>query len=69
MSNNELEFIIERRAEWETQWTILDSVPQNHNLYYDSTVSGDTYYSYRIKASNPAGHSYSAIVQVYVPVH
>lgn len=69
MSNNELEFIIERRAEWETQWTAVDLAPQNHNFYYDSTVSGDTFYYYRIKASNPVGYSYSNTVLVYVPAY
>lgn len=69
MSNNELEFIIERKSEWETQWTAIDAVPQNHDFYYDSTVYGDTFYYYRIKVSNPLGYAYSTTAQVYVPVH
>ncbi|PMP95671.1 MAG: hypothetical protein C0168_05100, partial [Candidatus Aminicenantes bacterium] len=69
LSNNELEFVIERKAEWETQWTAIDSVSQNQNFYYDKNVSGDTFYYYRIKASNPVGYSYSEVVEIYIPIY
>jgi len=69
ISNNELEFIIERRAEWEAEWTAIGFVSQNQSFYYDNDVAGDTFYYYRIKASNPIGYSYSYEVEVYVPIH
>ena len=68
MSNNELEFIVERKAQWETQWTRAASVGQNFTSYYDADVLRDAFYYYRIKASNPVGSSsYSNQVRVYVP--
>ncbi len=69
MSNNEEHFYIERKSEWETQWTQIAELGQNYTSYYDSGVAGDTFYSYRVKVTNPIGYAYSDIVQVYVPQH
>jgi subtilisin family serine protease len=68
MSNNELSFIVERKAEWETQWTGIASVGQNLTSYYDPDVLRDAFCYYRIKVWNPVGSSsYSNEFRVYVP--
>lgn len=68
-SNNEEYFYVERKAEGETAWQQIAELDQNVVEYYDSDVSGDTIYHYRIKASNPVGYAYSGSVSVYVPAH
>jgi hypothetical protein len=69
-SNNEEGFKIERKSEWEPNWQEIDIVGPNETVYYDSDVSGDTFYYYRVRAYNPSGNSpYSDVVHVYVPWH
>ena len=66
-SNNEEFFIVERKSEWEEEWQEITQLGQNEQSYNDEDVAPDTFYSYRIKAANPIGHSYSGQVQVHVP--
>lgn len=68
-SNNEENFIVERKAEWENQWQTIAWLSQNVTSYYDSDVAGDVIYYYRIKSTNPLGYGYSEIVHVYVPIY
>jgi hypothetical protein len=68
-ANNEEYYTVERKGEWETQWQIIATLPQNYLHYYDHDVLGDTFYYYRIKVSNPLGYGYSTTVRIYVPVH
>lgn len=67
MSNNEERFYVERKSEWESQWTQIADLGQNYVSYYDGAVMGDSFYSYRVKVANPIGYAYSGIVQVYIP--
>jgi len=50
--NKELKFIIEKKKEWAIQWASINSTPQNHHFYYNSTIPEDSYY-YRNKTANP----------------
>jgi subtilisin family serine protease len=64
---NEQFFIVERKADWETEWQAVAELNQNCEFCYDEDVLGDRYYYYRIKATNPNGYSYSDQVYMYVP--
>lgn len=68
-SDNEEHFVVERKWDLEPEWQQIVELWQNLVFYYDSNVSGDRTYYYRIKAANPAGYSYSEEVSIYVPIY
>ncbi len=55
-SNNETEFIIERKT-GAVGWTVIASVPKNRTAYHDGKLQPGTTYDYRVTAKNPAGLS------------
>lgn len=69
MSNNELNFSVERKVDGETNWQEVGALDQNNVSFDDFNVPGDTFCTYRLKSSNPAGYSYSRIDRLYVPQH
>ncbi len=56
-SNNEDEFIIERRVGTSSTWVYLATVGPNTTSYVDTNVSSKTTYYYRVKARNAYGDS------------
>jgi hypothetical protein len=68
-SNNERDFIVERKINPAGTYAPIGSVPADVAVYRDDTVLGGTSYSYRVKAVNSAGDSpYSDEVAVIVPL-
>ena len=66
-SNNEEGYVIERRTEWESEFSVVDqNVSPNTTTWHDPDTSNDTVYHYRVKVFNPAGYCYSPEVWVYV---
>jgi len=68
MSDNELEFVIERKDEWWPYWQEIGRIDFNTPTFEDYEVYADTFYWYRVYATNPKGDSSpSNVKQVYVP--
>jgi hypothetical protein len=66
-SNNEMVFELQRRIGENDFYSIAD-VPENTASFMDIEVSGETAYSYRIRAANIAGPSiYSNIINLTTP--
>jgi hypothetical protein len=65
-SNNEQGYEIERRSEWEPEFSVVDNVGPNTTIWYDPQTSNDTIYHYRVKVYNPSGFFYSPEEWVYV---
>jgi len=51
-SENEYGFVVERKDGTQMQFTVLDSLWFNQTLFIDSTVKGETKYTYRVFAFN-----------------
>jgi len=56
-SNNESEFIIERKYDSEPWWQEIDRVEANTTLYYDQDIHCNQIHCYRVSAYNPSGYS------------
>ncbi|NQT34316.1 fibronectin type III domain-containing protein [bacterium] len=67
-SDNEDGFVIERKVPPEGDWSVIDSLEDNKDWYYDNLLSGNTTYMYRICAYNNHGNSpFSNIAEVTTP--
>jgi glucose/arabinose dehydrogenase/PKD repeat protein len=65
---NESGYVVERRT-GAGSWSILANLPANAVAYVDTTTSGGTTYSYRVRATNAAGSSaFSNVATVSTPV-
>ena len=69
-SNNETYFQIERRLNWETNYTRVGAVPTNTTTFIDSSTSlqANTDYYYRVKAfssANDSSWSFDAYAKTY----
>lgn len=63
----EQNYVIERAPYGTTNWAALTTLAANTTSYSDTTVSGSTNYSYRIKAVNAAGSSNWSTASVATP--
>jgi len=67
-SNNEHGFVVERSRSLEEVWVFLDSLDENATRHYDTGLSSQTTYYYRVKAWNEHGDSpYSNIAEITTP--
>ncbi|MDP8239089.1 MAG: hypothetical protein P9X24_08365 [Candidatus Hatepunaea meridiana] len=67
-ANNELGYIIERSSSQEDDWAFIDTLDENIVRYYDSDLTSNTRYWYRICAYNQEGNSpFSDIADVMTP--
>ena len=57
LSNNETDFVIERRLQGSSSWANLATRPANSNQFSDFTAIGGDSYEYRVKAINGGAHS------------
>ena len=68
MSDDEFGFEVERSTDG-SSWQYVAMAAANSNAYTDDTVIGDTFYYYRVNASNAAGPSaWDGPVSVQTPV-
>ena len=56
-SNNETDFIVERRGPGEPNFSPIATTPANRTVYTDSALAYTTWYAYRVKAINEMGES------------
>jgi len=65
-ASNELGYLVERSSDGGTTWVsiIAGGVDQNLNAFTDATISSNTAYKYRVKASNDSGNEYSNEVSI-----
>lgn len=66
-SNNESNFIVERRPVGSTIWSTAQITGANQTQYTDSNLPSGTGWGYRVSASNAFGIATSAPVEVTVP--
>jgi endonuclease I len=67
-SVNHTNFVLERKAALEPDYTEIANIPGNTAFYRDETVQQNNYYFYRIKATNANGFSeYSNVFEVLIP--
>ena len=66
-SNNELDFFIERKLEYESEFVWIETVGPNVTEFIDPNTYNDTTVYYRVRAWNPVGSSVSNSDGVYVP--
>jgi len=67
-SDDETNFIVERKKEGDCCFVIKATLPANTTIYSDTTVSPNTKYYYRVKAKNSFGDSdYSNEINITTP--
>ena len=66
-SDNEDNFILEKKAEGATEYTLVAELPFDSVTYHDIDVKAGTTYTYRVKAVNAGGESVSNEAMIAIP--
>ena len=66
-SDNEDNFVVERKAAGDADFTTVIELPFDSVTYHDTGVSAATMYTYRVVAKNTAGEGVSNEVMIMVP--
>lgn len=67
VADNEDNYIIENKADGETEFSVVIEMPFDSVTYHDIDVMAGTAYTYRVKAINAGGESLSNEVMIQVP--
>ncbi len=66
-SNNEDNFILEKKAAGDTDFSMVIELPFDSVTYHDNDVMAATMYTYRVKAVNAGGESLSNETMIQIP--
>lgn len=66
-SDNEDNFIFEKKADGDADYTVVAELPFDSNTYHDIDIEAGTTYTYRVKAVNAGGEAVSDEAIVAVP--
>jgi hypothetical protein len=66
-SDNEDNFVVERKADGDADFTTVIELPFDSVTYHDNGVSAGKNYTFRVVAVNPAGEGVSDEVMIMVP--
>jgi hypothetical protein len=66
-SDNEDNFILEKKADGDADYTLVAELPFDSVTYHDIDVEAGTTYTYRVKAVNAGGESISNEAMIAVP--